>query len=192
MNASRLALPMAVRSPMRMIPMLRSTANAGRHLLQYVQGNSLRMPANREQVQIARRHTRIVLGDGHPCIDVALIVVSELVTNAIVHGSAEGAPVRLKVRPLPRSRVAVTVTDRGGGTGGAPRLQVDARGQTSGRGLFIVGALAARWSIRRAGKGHRIRAVLSPNAKDSAGLALPDFEDLLHCDDLFTHALSQW
>ena len=192
MNDSRLALPLAVRSPMRTVPKLRSMVNAGRHLRQHVQGSSLRIPANREQVQIARRHTRIVLGEEHPCIDAALIVVSELVTNAIVHGSTEGAPVLLRVWPLPRSRVVVTVTDRGGGTGDVPRLQVDAKGHTSGRGLFIVGALAARWSIRQVGKGHRVRVLLSPDAKDGAGLILPDYAASPDCDDLFAHALDRW
>jgi anti-sigma regulatory factor (Ser/Thr protein kinase) len=72
--------------------------------------------------------------------ETALLLVSELVTNAIRHGSP---PVRLSLhldRPGPL-RVEVTDSSPVGPIVG-PAVEAD---QTGGRGLVIVQQLAARW-----------------------------------------------
>jgi PAS domain S-box-containing protein len=72
--------------------------------------------------------------------DVAALLVSELVTNALVH--AEG-PFRVNVEPTSGS-VRVSVTD---GSADAPAvLQPDAD-RLGGRGMFLVETLAARWGV---------------------------------------------
>jgi anti-sigma regulatory factor (Ser/Thr protein kinase) len=115
-------------------------------------------------------------------------VVSELVTNAAVHGSKTGDQVKVQVRLLPGSRVVVAVTDSGGGSGSGPKLRLGDATETSGRGLFIVSSLAAHWTVRPVGAGHRVRAVLAPErgegACGSAGTlgnpaTFPEIEDLL-------------
>ncbi|GAA3971661.1 hypothetical protein GCM10023085_62250 [Actinomadura viridis] len=135
------------------------------------------VPADPSQPAVVRQRLRAVLGPGHECADTAELVVSELVTNAILHGCAPGDPVRLTIRRLPRSRVVITVTDTGRGPGTAPRLRLAGTAGTNGRGLFIVDSIASRWSVQRAGTGHRVRALLTPQDPESAsriGLVLPD------------------
>jgi anti-sigma regulatory factor (Ser/Thr protein kinase) len=82
--------------------------------------------------------------------ETALLLVSELATNAIRHGSP---PVRLSLR-LNRDRLRVEVTDS---SPALPELTHSGPDQVGGRGLQIVQLLAARWGItsassRRLGK----------------------------------------
>jgi anti-sigma regulatory factor (Ser/Thr protein kinase) len=81
--------------------------------------------------------------------ETALLLVSELATNAIRHGSP---PVRLSLR-LERDRLRVEVTDS---SPALPELSHPSPDQVGGRGLQIVQQLAATWgassSPRRLGK----------------------------------------
>jgi anti-sigma regulatory factor (Ser/Thr protein kinase) len=81
--------------------------------------------------------------------ETALLLVSELATNAIRHGSP---PVRLSLR-LDRDRLRVEVSD---GCTRLPELVRAGPDQVSGRGLQIVQQLAATWGAsalpRRLGK----------------------------------------
>lgn len=70
--------------------------------------------------------------------ETALLLVSELATNAIRHGSP---PVRLSLR-LHGDRLRVEVTDS---SPALPELGHPGPDQTGGRGLQIVQQLAARW-----------------------------------------------
>ncbi|UNO39864.1 ATP-binding protein [Streptomyces sp. MST-110588] len=85
-------------------------------------------------------------------VDDMRVLVSELVTN--VHLHTETAVVRLDVAVHPRS-VCVAVWDD------TPRgrlLSLPARiDGGSGRGLFLVEALAARWGVYRTDAGCRFR-----------------------------------
>jgi anti-sigma regulatory factor (Ser/Thr protein kinase) len=73
--------------------------------------------------------------------DSVRLIVSELTTNALVHGAGETLTVTLS-HAAPRLRVAVT--DHGGGIP-VPRIPRD--DEESGRGLLIVGALSAAWGM---------------------------------------------
>jgi anti-sigma regulatory factor (Ser/Thr protein kinase) len=71
-----------------------------------------------------------------------MLMVSELVTNAVVHG--EG-PIDLRIERL-GDRVRIAVTDHGTGTpveDGMPDSDA-----VHGRGLAIVARLAQRWGVR--------------------------------------------
>jgi anti-sigma regulatory factor (Ser/Thr protein kinase) len=70
--------------------------------------------------------------------ETALLLVSELATNAIRHGSP---PVRLSLR-LHDDRLRVEVTDS---SPTLPQVGHPGPDQTGGRGLQIVQQLAARW-----------------------------------------------
>ncbi len=73
--------------------------------------------------------------------ETALLLVSELATNAIRHGAP---PVRLSLR-LESDRLRVEITD---GSPSLPRLIQPGPDQVGGRGLQIVQELAARWGAQ--------------------------------------------
>ena len=83
----------------------------------------------------------------------ATLVVSELVTNAIVHCEGD-APVTVRVE-LHDDRVRVEVADQ------QPGLPLQRRAEEvaeSGRGLDIVARLAQRWGVEPAAGGKRVYA----------------------------------
>ena len=92
---------------------------------------------SQETPAAARRDvTAFLLGVGHEeFIPIASLLVSELVTNSVMH--ARGA-VTLRAMWLD-DRLQVDVRDHGGGTPTARDPD------TAGRGLRIVDALASRW-----------------------------------------------
>ena len=80
--------------------------------------------------------------------DDARLVVSELVTNAILHAGTD-----IEVLVVVRSdAVRIEVTDLGGGV---PR-SMPVKGTTSGRGLPIVEALGGRWGVLQLGAGKTV------------------------------------
>ena len=114
-----------------------------------------------ESVRAARAFVRRVLGAAAAPDDAAeqaTLLVSELVTNAVVHAETH---VCLRVRPGTVTRIEVE--DEGGPipdsglppTAGNPRpAPADAPIEPGGLGLAIVAALASRWGIAdRAGPG---------------------------------------
>ena len=106
-------------------------------------------PAVPASVSAARRFTRAALQrhDIDPgIIDTAILLVSELVTNAIVHASST---IRLRVGV--GSDIRVEVRDA---SDDAPVAEVADADHESGRGLAIVTTLAESWdwSPRPGGK----------------------------------------
>ncbi|MEV6973768.1 SpoIIE family protein phosphatase [Kitasatospora sp. NPDC093806] len=102
----------------------------------------------------ARRFTRATLaGWGLSALaDYAELLVSELVTNALLHADA---PRRLR---LFRDRVlTVEVSDAGGQT---PQLRPFAEQDEGGRGMFLVSELAQRWGSRLTRDGKVVWAEL--------------------------------
>ncbi|MCG5213135.1 ATP-binding protein [Streptosporangium soli] len=87
----------------------------------------------------ARRLVRDHLGRDELADDCALIV-TELVTNAVLHG---GTAVRLTLTAHER-RVYAEIADDGAGR---PRASVADLDATGGRGLLIVGTLARDWGV---------------------------------------------
>lgn len=72
------------------------------------------------------------------------LLVSELVTNAVIHGpQGDGGAIELNVRASSRS-VSVEVTDRGSGF--ERRLRAPSV-RDSGWGLFLVEKLSDRWGV---------------------------------------------
>ena len=109
----------------------------------------LTVPGQSGEVRAARVFVGEALGAGHPCAVLAVLLVSELVTNSVVHSRSR----------LPGGTITVTVT----GTAAGARVEVRDAGGTSapllkgaddalaegGRGLRLVDDLAARWNYRR-------------------------------------------
>ncbi|WP_179271434.1 ATP-binding protein [Actinomadura meyerae] len=124
-------------------------AGAGARLI-----GAVTLPGVRRSVGAARNFVRDA-ADGLPAVDDLVLVVSELVANAITH-TASG---------LAGGQVTVVLTAGGGlvrlevaddGAGGdrphvrdsAPRVRDEAE---TGRGMRIVAALSARWGFRADG-----------------------------------------
>ena len=83
---------------------------------------------------------------GCPAADDAVLIVSELVTNAVVHGAGD---VTLDV-VVADDAVRVEVADREPELPDVLDYQADAE---SGRGLLIVSKLARRWGVRPVDNG---------------------------------------
>lgn len=98
------------------------------------------LDADLQQVRVARRYVTDALQNWEhsPLADTIELLLSELVTNAVVH--AQSAPL-VSVRLLP-DRVHVEVTD--GDPSGVQALPSSTT-RSSGRGLAIIEALAMGW-----------------------------------------------
>ena len=79
--------------------------------------------------------------------DGAVIVVSELVTNAYVHASGRDTFELEVVRRGPGIRIALA-----DGTAVKPMIQELSDTRTAGRGMRIVAALASDWGTRKSGR----------------------------------------
>ncbi|MGC9376356.1 ATP-binding protein [Streptomyces sp. MH13] len=101
-------------------------------------------PTQRSVPLARRRASRLVAEWGQPDLagDVAL-VVSELMTNALLHGSVRGRLIRVHLT-LDHRILRVEVSDPRGERLPRPR-PVEHIGEQFGRGLLLVGALSARW-----------------------------------------------
>ncbi|MBT2405748.1 ATP-binding protein [Streptomyces sp. ISL-87] len=89
----------------------------------------------------------------------ALLVVSELVTNAVRHAAGpRDREIETKYVRLPEW-LRIEVHDAGAGWPEATTPEAEGEG---GRGLFLVAAVADRWAVgERAGPGKRVWAELS-------------------------------
>ena len=99
-----------------------------------------------ERARAARAFVSEVLGPGHPCGDVAVLLVSEIFSNSVRHSGSGAAGETVTVR-AGGGVVRVEVTDRAGP--GTPELRPASRDAEGGRGLQLVAGLAARWGWRR-------------------------------------------
>jgi anti-sigma regulatory factor (Ser/Thr protein kinase) len=86
--------------------------------------------------------------------ETVVLLVSELVSNAVEHGGPHGpdATVGVSFDDAPGG-VRVEVTDAGSGL---PRVGDGAVDRPSGRGLFLVDALASSWGCDRLGVGKKV------------------------------------
>jgi CheY-like chemotaxis protein len=105
----------------------------------------------RASVSLARRFARSVLQAWRIDygVDEVLLVVSELVTNALEHAQS---PCRLRLE-LTMSGLRVGVQDEGRGT---PDLRTANTGSEHGRGLYLVATFAAAWGTERTADGGKV------------------------------------
>jgi anti-sigma regulatory factor (Ser/Thr protein kinase) len=81
--------------------------------------------------------------------DVVRLLVSELVTNAVLHSDAPPrSEIVLRARLLERNALRVEVIDRGSGFDAATRGQPR---PTGGYGLLLVAKQASRWGVDQQG-----------------------------------------
>jgi anti-sigma regulatory factor (Ser/Thr protein kinase) len=109
---------------------------------------SLTIPGRPEHVREARTFVAKALGELHPGRDNAILLTSELVTNAIIHSNSRG----------PGGTVTVVIVESDGGV----RIEVADAGSdlsapivrgdiyaSDGHGLFLVQTLADKWGYLR-------------------------------------------
>ncbi|MDX3307833.1 ATP-binding protein [Streptomyces sp. NPDC054884] len=126
--------------------------------------NSFRLPRDPASVGLARRRVRDHLVDwGHrsdaPALTGAVLVVSELATNVVRHGSSVRVPGRSDPGRERQFEVAVTalgdgsclieVSDEGRH---APRLRPVGEWAEHGRGLHLVEHIATAWGVWSRGR----------------------------------------
>ncbi len=116
--------------------------------------NTRRFDYKLASVSEARRHVREVLRDQpRGVVDVAELLTSELVTNAIRHG-ASGFELKIELD----ENVRVEVRDEGAGS---PHVVSAGPQDPSGRGLGIVEALSIAWGVVPAADGKTVWYELS-------------------------------
>ena len=122
-----------------------------------VRSTVIPIPYRRQAVQVARILVTSTLASwqlpGAVAEDVVL-AVSELVTNALVHGKP---PVELRIRTT-ATEVVVQVLD---GAASLPRQLRPSADDEHGRGLQIVARLAGRWGTRATSDGKAVWCVIS-------------------------------
>lgn len=110
---------------------------------------------------MARRALRDFLRnvrDGERYEENAELVVSELVTNAVVHGTPPGKKIKLGFE-VSGDGLLIWVEDA---CGDAPKMGLGAEG-TSGRGLLLVEMLSLKWGWGpREGIGKRVWSCIEP------------------------------
>ncbi len=111
------------------------------------------LPGTPESAGLARALAREVLGDTHPALETVLLVVSELVTNAIIHSQsgAAGGTVLLALCPGPAG-ILIQVRDNGGPWRPLEVVQPGTAAE-HGYGLLLVDALAERWGTLTSTQG---------------------------------------
>jgi anti-sigma regulatory factor (Ser/Thr protein kinase) len=109
---------------------------------------SLTIPGRPEHVCEARAFVAKVLGDQSALTDVALLLTSEIVTNAVMHSNSgwSGGTVRLVVIEI-ADGIRVEVADDGSDLS-APVVKGDLFA-SDGHGLFLVQSLAHQWGYLR-------------------------------------------
>jgi anti-sigma regulatory factor (Ser/Thr protein kinase) len=122
---------------------------------------SLTIPGRPEHVSEARAFVAKVLGDQSPIVDTAVLLTSEIVTNAVTHSNScgPGGAVRLVMIEIGEG-IRVEVADDGSDLS-APVVKGDIYA-SDGHGLFLVQTLAHQWGYVRDEGGTTVWFWLSP------------------------------
>ncbi len=129
------------------------------------------LPSQPASVAVARRRITAEMrsvGIEDEAIDDAAIVITELVTNAIKHGSPLPGRWLQVTWDMDTESVEIAVSD-GGGSGTRPRANRPSLTAMGGRGLEIVDSLCDRWGVRP--PGTTVWAILAAPAAHSAHTA---------------------
>ncbi|MFJ2595630.1 ATP-binding protein [Streptomyces erythrochromogenes] len=128
-------------------------------------------PRSRQSVGSTREFAAVTL-DAWGVIrrrDDLLLCVSELATNALLHGVPPGRGYRLRML-LFDGMVRVEVADSGGGR---PRVADRDPGAEDGRGLLLVAAVADRWGTLARVPGKAVWSEFAVGAGGTVGAGGP-------------------
>jgi anti-sigma regulatory factor (Ser/Thr protein kinase) len=127
---------------------------------------SLTIPGRPEHVREARAFVAKALGELHPRLDTAVLLTSELVTNAVTHSGSrcDGGIVTLLITES-SGGLRIEVADEGSELS-SPVVRGDVYA-SDGHGLFLVQTLADQWGYLRERSGTTVWFWLS-NARPTA------------------------
>jgi hypothetical protein len=117
----------------------------------------VRLTREPASVAVARNQVRAAIGDWAVSVDtdIAIVLTSDLVTDAIVHG--QGATITLAIR-CSRSQLRIDVYDT---SRALPVTVTEPDGRHSGHLLVLVAALSAEWGSFHTPVGHAAYFALS-------------------------------
>ncbi|MFC5644275.1 ATP-binding protein [Kitasatospora cinereorecta] len=125
------------------------------------------LPCQPKSVAVARGLLREVLAGtaiGDERLEVGELVLSELVTNAVLHARVPGRLIQVQVTPV-GDQLRIEVHDA---SDERPAIRAAADGDVSGRGLHLVASLAEAWGCcPRMGGGKFVWALVGPGEGDS-------------------------
>jgi anti-sigma regulatory factor (Ser/Thr protein kinase) len=113
---------------------------------------SLTIPGKPDHLRTARAFVARTLGDHCACVQTAILLTSELVTNSLQHSWSRrpGGTITVTLIAIPGG-IRAEVIDEGAAT--IPELRPTSLGQQEladgGRGLHLVNVLATRWNYAR-------------------------------------------
>lgn len=129
------------------------------------------LPGTPQSVGAARLIARQLLGDEHPATETAVLLLSELVTNSVMH-SKSGEPGGSVTVALCSGPAGILIQVRDDGGPSEPRVtELSADGAEHGYGLLLVDMLAERWGTICSPEGRITWCRVSDNA--SGGRAQP-------------------
>ncbi|WP_395573091.1 SpoIIE family protein phosphatase [Streptomyces sp. BK79] len=125
--------------------------------------------AEPERIATARQHLRDLLHDwpSEDQLDAAVLLLSEMLTNVLVHTDADALLVAEVTGEPGERRIRVEVTDNGDDL---PHKRRPGEMASSGRGLMLVEMLADAWGVAPRGEGKSIwyEVYESPGPVDAA------------------------
>lgn len=110
---------------------------------------SITIPGRPEHVRLARQFTTALLHENVAMADAAVLLVSELVSNSVLHSDSHlpGGIITVTLIGV-RGGIQAEVTDQGSATVPALTTGPEAAEPTeNGRGLLLVEQLSARWGV---------------------------------------------
>jgi anti-sigma regulatory factor (Ser/Thr protein kinase) len=118
------------------------------------------IPGLPEHVREARGFIAKALGELHPHLDNAVLLTSELVTNAVMHSNSRcyGGTITVLIMEA-AGDVRIEVTDEGSDLS-APIVRGDVYA-SDGHGLFLVQTISDQWGYTRGGTGTTVWFLLS-------------------------------
>ncbi len=111
--------------------------------------SELELPPTTDSVPLARRFARQLLRDSTSDVDTVVLLVSEVVTNAVLHARSE-------IRLVVRDGVEVVRVEVHDGSPVPPRLHHFPPSSGTGRGLRMVDRLARAWGVDPLGHGGKV------------------------------------
>jgi GAF domain-containing protein len=135
---------------------------------------TMTLPPTGRSAALARRQVERLLEDADlsGLVDEALLLVTELVTNAVVHAGTE-IELRLETSS---AGLRVEVIDRSPGS--LPVINpAPAETREGGRGVFLLDALATEWGTRHFSGGKSVWFQLGPSREPVASPVLPPVLD---------------